>query len=157
MASRWITICLISFVIATVSNDARSSETAETYLFVQTARTAQFQDGVLKLDGIGPMTVFFSDRPERKVGYLTNAEFLDSWANAADSLASDPPNASLAFSDGQRRFVTVLELIEPKLDDSALSYRVKILEGDLPDDFAPVALFIDAGALLQLVAQGVQD
>jgi hypothetical protein len=37
----------------------------------------------------------------------------------------------------------VVELTNPAMNDKGMSYRVKILEGDLPASGGPSALFID--------------
>ena len=68
-------------------------------MFVQVARGAVSADGVLKLTGLAPTTLYFSDRPERVVGHMTTAQFVDQWAVGDNSFASDPPNAVLSFMD----------------------------------------------------------
>lgn len=148
---------LFATAVAISSTALRAEETERDYLFVQIANVGHFRDGVLTLGGIGPMTVYFSDRPERQTGSLTHAEFIDAWTDAADSFASDPPHASLVFRGGNRRFVSVMELSDPALIDGGIRYRVKLLKGDLPAEIGPASLFIDSGGLMQLVAYGAQD
>ncbi|MHC4067149.1 MAG: hypothetical protein ACYSUI_21970, partial [Planctomycetota bacterium] len=47
-------------------------ETGDTveYLFVQNAERASLAEGTLRLSGINPSTLYFSDRPERIVGHV---------------------------------------------------------------------------------------
>lgn len=103
-------------------------------LFVQTFGSASVvpqpnDDGAITLtreEGTG-QTVYFSDRPERLVGTLSNEQFLNS--QAFDP--SDPPNAALVtLSDGIER-VMLVELTEPELDPTtgAVTYTVRPLEG----------------------------
>ena len=66
-------------------------------MFVHVARGAQSAEGILTLTGVAPTTLYFSDRPERVAGHMTNAQFVDQWAVGDNSFASDPPNAVLSF------------------------------------------------------------
>ncbi len=109
------------------------------------------------MSGLGPTIVYFSDRPSRDVGFVTYPEFLGAWKRAANSFASDPPNASLTFRHNGKPVVVVLELMAPSLAGGALSYKVGFLKGTTPARSAPVSLFIDAGGLMQLVAYGAQN
>src|SRR5215475_7182299 len=45
---------------------------APEFMFVQTAKDIAYKDGVLTLHDVSPMTVFFSDRPQRIVGVVRN-------------------------------------------------------------------------------------
>src|SRR6187200_3315379 len=66
-------------------------------LFVQSAHGAEHVDGRLVLKSVTPSTIYFSDRPQRVVGHLGTAEFVEFWGEGEDSFAEDPPNAVLAF------------------------------------------------------------
>ena len=48
---------------------------ASEFLFVQTAKDIAYKDGVLTLQDVSPVTVFFSDRPQRIVGHVRNDLF----------------------------------------------------------------------------------
>ena len=54
-------------------------------------------DGVLTLSGVSPATLYFSDRPERVVGHMTNEQFVEGWSLGEDNFAADPPNAVLSL------------------------------------------------------------
>lgn len=151
-----VTVALAAGIVH--STQSASSEKAKpNYLFVQTAAAAHLDDDRLTLSGLGPVTVYFSERPERKVGYLTYAEFIDTWKRAADSFASNPPNASLTFRSSGKQQVVVVELTNASLADNELRYRVRLLKGTLPKRFGPTSMFIDGGGLMQLVAYGAQN
>lgn len=113
------------------------------FLFVQSAEGVSFADGRLTLKGVSPVTVLFSDRPERLAGHMKTASFVPFWGEGADSFKSDPPNATLSVLEGEAIENAVLELSEPKLAGRDLSYRVKVLEGTLPASAGAAALFID--------------
>ncbi len=114
-------------------------------LFVQTAHGAEHADGRLVLRNVAPSTLFFSDRPQRIVGHLSTEEFVESWGEGEDSFAADPPNAVLSFlAKGETEpWNTVIEISDPLIAGSDLSYAAKVLEGSLPTAAAGCTLFID--------------
>ena len=123
---------------------AEQLETEES-MFVQTAQGIDSDGKTLTLRGITPSTLYFSDRPERVVGHLTTADFVDLWAVGDNSFESDPPNAVLAFVEAGADAPTdaVIVIKNPTLEDGQLSYSVDVLEGTVPAKGGPVTLFID--------------
>ncbi|HEY7633771.1 MAG TPA: hypothetical protein VH817_23935 [Thermoleophilaceae bacterium] len=124
---------------------AEQLETEES-MFVQTAQGIDSAGGTLTLQGVTPSTLYFSDRPQRVVGHMATADFVDLWAIGDNSFESDPPNAVLSFlepgDDVPEDVVVVLK--EPNLDGAGdLSYSIEVLEGTLPAHSGPVTLFID--------------
>lgn len=119
------------------------AQTKPQFLFVQSAEGVSFADGRLTLKGVSPVTVLFSDRPERLAGHMKTASFVPFWGEGADSFKSDPPNATLSVLEGEAIENAVLELSEPRLAGRDLSYSVKVLEGTLPASAGAASLFID--------------
>ena len=124
---------------------AEQLETEES-MFVQTAQGIDSDGQTLTLRGITPSTLYFSDRPQRVVGHMSTADFVDLWATGDNSFETDPPNAVLAFlepaADAPDDAVVVLK--EPNLDGGGdLSYSIEVLEGTVPTHAGPVTLFID--------------
>ncbi len=124
---------------------AEQLETEES-MFVQTADGIDSDGQTLTLRGITPSTLYFSDRPQRVVGHMSTADFVDLWATGDNSFETDPPNAVLAFlepgADAPDDAVVVLK--EPNLAGAdALSYSIEVLEGAVPTHAGPVTLFID--------------
>jgi hypothetical protein len=115
------------------------------FLFVQTAKGMTFDNstGKLTLDGVAPITVFFSDRPERIAGNMQTTAFVPFWSKGKDSFLSDPPNADVSILEGDklRQFVAVLQ--DPVLQGDSLTYTVKVLRGAMPAKGADVSVFID--------------
>ena len=119
---------------------------AEQSMFVQTAQGIDGEPGTLTLRGITASTLYFSDRPQREVGHMSTADFVDLWASGDNSFESDPPNAVLAVlepgADVPDDVVVVLK--QPNLDEAGdLSYSIEVLEGTVPAHAGPVTLFID--------------
>jgi hypothetical protein len=118
---------------------------AEQSMFVQTAQGITSDGKTLTLTGVTPSTLYFSDRPQRVVGHMATADFVDLWGEGANSFKDDPPNAVLAFlqpgDDVPEDAVVVIR--DPRLDDGELSYAIESLDGTVPAQTGPVTLFID--------------
>jgi hypothetical protein len=116
------------------------------FLFVQTAQNVAFNNGVLTLQGVAPVTAFFSDRPDRIVGHVRNDLFLKQWSEGKNSFKDDPPNAVLSiFNQGARPSGAVVVLSNPRIAGSDLIYDARTLNGNLPATAAESTLFIDGG------------
>ena len=122
-----------------------AAEKSVEYLYVQTAHSISFKDDKLTLHGVGPTTLFFSDRPERIVGHGTTEELVGAWTDGPDSFAKDPPNATLSILevDGGEIEDIVMVLTNPQLKGSQLTYTIKVLDGKLPSHGGANSLFID--------------
>ena len=114
-------------------------------MFVQTAQGIERSGGTLTLRGITPSTLYFSDRPQRVVGHMTTADFVDLWGAGDNSFEADPPNAVLSFLEpgGEVPDDAVIVIKEPRLSDGELSYSIDVLEGAVPAQTGPATLFID--------------
>jgi hypothetical protein len=114
-------------------------------LFVQSAAWFTSMHGAITLHGLTASTVYFAERPRREIGHLPSRRFVDLWAADVNSFAVDPPNAVISFLDeedeGHGDAVVVLH--DPRLEGDELTYRVEVLEGRLPKESGPCALFID--------------
>jgi hypothetical protein len=121
---------------------AASAKTVE-YLYVQTAHAISYADGKLTLHGVGPTTLFFSDRPDRIAGHGTTEEMVKSWSQGDDSFAADPPNATLSILGDEEIEDVVVVLSEPVLSGSKLTYSVRVLDGEIPASGGAASLFID--------------
>jgi len=113
---------------------------AEESMFVQTAQRVTSEDGTLMLRGITPSTLYFSDRPQRVVGQMKTADFVELWGVGDNSFETDPPNAVLSFLEPG---AAVVVLKQPRLENSHLTYSIDVLEGTVPAEAGPVTLFID--------------
>jgi hypothetical protein len=117
----------------------------EQAMFVQTAQSIQSAGGALTLRGITPSTLYFSDRPQRVVGHMSTADFVDLWGAGENSFETDPPNAVLSFlesgADAPEDVTIVIK--EPQLTNGDLSYTIDVLDGAVPANAGPATLFID--------------
>ena len=112
---------------------------------MQTAKGMAFDadQNRLTLNGVSPVTLFFSDRPERIAGNMRTEAFVPFWSQGSDSFLSDPPNADLSIiEDGALRQVVVV-LRDPVIEGDDLHYTVQIVAGDMPVLGEDVSVFID--------------
>jgi len=118
---------------------------AEESMFVQAAEGIASDGSTLTLRGVTASTLYFSDRPQRVVGHMTTADFVDLWGVGENSFETDPPNAVLAFVEPGEAVPgdAVVVISAPRLGDAELSYAIKVLEGTVPATGGPVTLFID--------------
>lgn len=124
---------------------AQDSATAD-FLFVQTATGMAFDadQNQLTLNGVSPVTLFFSDRPERIAGNMKTADFVPFWSDGTDSFLSDPPNADISILEDGKLRQTVVVLRDPRLEGGSLVYTVEeIVSGVMPVLGQDVSVFID--------------
>jgi hypothetical protein len=139
------TSCLAALSLAlTLPIVATAQSKAPQVQFVQTASGVAFKDGVLTLKDSSPMTVFFSDRPERLTGQVRNDLFTKLWGEGKNSFKSDPPNAALAIYNPQGQPIqAIVTLSNPRLDGKNIQYDARVLKGNIPVAGAESTLFID--------------
>jgi hypothetical protein len=94
------------------------------------------------LKDVSPVTVFFSDRPERIAGNMPTSAFIPFWKDGKDSFLKDPPHANLSIF-GAGKVTVVVVLRDPVLTGEDLSHDIKILQGEPPPAAGPVSVFID--------------
>jgi hypothetical protein len=142
-----ITAILVMMLMAQVgflpqASRAQQEQTVE-MLFVQSAKDVAFEDGRMTLKGISPVTVMFSDRPQRIAGHLATEEMIPLWDEGKDSFLKDPPNATLSIFTEGKLVEVVVELRNPQLKGDDFSYDVHVLEGTPPSKGGLCSLFID--------------
>ncbi len=115
------------------------------FLFVQSSKGLTFDkaSSKLTLTGVSPVTVFFTDRPERIAGNMNTVSFIPFWSEGKDSFKSNPPNADVSLLEGGKLTQIVVELQDPVLAGDDLAYTVKVLQGEMPAKAANVSVFID--------------
>ena len=75
-------------------------------LFVQNASNVVIDTNgrTLTLKGVGPTTLYFSDRPVRLAGHFrTKKDYLPLWTDGKDSFLKDPPNATLSVFEKDQK------------------------------------------------------
>lgn len=140
VAALALTFVFLGILVANSAEEKKAD-----FLFVQTAKSMAFdpETNKLTLENVSPVTLFFTDRPERVAGNMNTTRFIPFWSEGEDSFKSDPPNADISIVDGETLKQTVVELESPSLDGDTLTYTVKVIKGEMPKAGTDVAVFID--------------
>ena len=114
------------------------------WLFIQTAQQVQFDGKTLTLKNVSPSVVMFTDRPARMAKSISTAAFVHNWGRGGNnSFKAKPPNAGLtSLVDGKLQTATV-ELSQPHLDGTTLTYQARVLKGAPPPTGAETSIFFD--------------
>lgn len=137
-----LSIVCASAVAGPVMAQDPASDT-ESFLFLEKADRAVASGGRIAFRGIDGSMVMFSDRPFRNVRTIRIEDFIDAWNEGADDVKQDPPNVAITGLDGGRQVGVVAVLSEPILSDTELSFSIRTLAGDLPDELSDVSVVID--------------
>lgn len=130
-------------LLSTIAQAAEEKGKTVQMLFVQNAKGVTFDKGKLTLKGVSPVTVMFSDRPQRIAGHMATEEMIPLWKEGKDSFFKDPPNAALSiFGDGKLTEV-IVELRNPQLKGDDFTYDVRVIKGEMPAKGGLCSLFID--------------
>jgi hypothetical protein len=133
--------------LTTLLSPAHAADEKVQLMFVQSAEGLKADDKTLRLVNVSPQTIWFTDRPVRKAGHVTMANYMKEWTAAAgkDNFSKDPPNATLSvYEPGQgENTLTVVEIFDPVIQGKDLLYRYKLIEGKVPRSGGATSLFID--------------
>jgi hypothetical protein len=119
-------------VTAQATPTADEDEATGSDLFVQTFRAGTLTPDpdasgtyTLSLEGSLGQTVYFSDRPARRVGVIPTPVLLEQLGFTP----ADPPNAALVAQTAVGEDILVVELMNPRYDEAAetLAYDVRLL------------------------------
>lgn len=140
-------ILLFSTVIVSAKTVIDDSEN-QTYLFTLAGKSGTFADNVLTLND-APLVIYFADRPVRKAGHLTLEQFANLWDSGENAFEKDPPSGQLSISEesdkdesGIGHAVVILE--KPKVKGDSISFKVSIIDGDIPATFEKATVYIDS-------------
>ena len=146
-AKKISSLLLISFFCFTITSVAEKKEIKDVeILFVQNSEDVSFSKdtpATVTLKNASPNTIFFSDRPARVAGQISNEGFLKIWNEQAGSFKKDPPNASISVVNGKDISDVIVELSNPRIDGRDITYDINIIKGEIPKNGGVTALFID--------------
>ena len=127
------------------ANPVINDKDAPKFLYTLSASSGKMEGDRVILENV-PLVVYFSDRPARISGQLSIQVFAQGWDQGSDSFRADPPNATLSIltDDGVQN--AVIEISEPdvKVKDGSISFKVRVLDGEVPKSFGKATLFIDS-------------
>lgn len=128
--------------------------TAKTaYLFVLSAKTGDIKKAAngytLTLNNVDPHVLWFTDRPNRKAGFVSTDKFISHWAK---SFKSSSPNAAMvhvglsAQVNGKTQPMA-MELTMPQFSHGSLTFEIQSLPGDevIAGQITAPRIFVDYG------------
>ena len=172
--SAWLVVVVVAvvfglggFAVGKVASDpgnGAEGQQASNWLFSQTADRGTISpngDGTwtLTLTGVDPAVLGFTDRPLREAQIGRVERLVEAWpVMFADA---DPNGVVVAHNDAGETNSAVVQLMDPILDGSTMTYTVKVLtneggpaEPGVTYDFGQVSVFIDDLAVVAWVCIG---
>ncbi len=132
-----LTVCALFSVAENVIDDLKNRE----YLFILTADTGIFKDGKLTLKGT-PIVAFYALGVKEDDGHFFSEEFVNMWDTKAVILKADPPNGTINILDEKGSYSAVMEFSEPEATVNTVTFKARVLEGDIPASFNSTSLFL---------------
>ena len=135
--------------VAAFSTMGMAAADSPQLMFVQSADDLKVDaaKSTFRLVKVNQQTMYFSDRPKRIVGHIKMADYLKEWTAKAgkDNFGADAPNATLSvYEPGKaENTIVVVKITKPVVEDADLVYTYKVLNGTMPANGGPTALFID--------------
>ena len=139
-------LALIAALLFTSSAFAEEAKPAE-WLFVHTSPTAEMTSDTTLVMPVTREIFAFTDRPNRKHGYLTAHAFVSLWDKGeGDTFKADPPNAVLTWVDGDNVHEAEVVITDASVlaYGKAISFEIKLEAGEaLSGQMQRPSLFID--------------
>jgi len=135
-------IASVSAARADPSTPANGSN-GDQYVFSMSAASGTYSADTLTLKTV-PLVVYFTERPQRTSGHMDLQAFLDLWGKGVDNFKQDPPNAELSIFRSGGDAHSILIISSPTVEGENISFKVVLLDENIPEDFNNSTLFIDA-------------
>ena len=141
----FMTIMFSMGVVFAQANPVINEADAPKFLYTMSAKSGMFENGRLTLKDV-PLVVYFADRPARISGMLSIQVFAQGWDQGTDSFQADPPNGTLSIlgKDGVHNIVVELSDPDVKVKEGTISFKIRVLQGELPNSFKHSTLFVDS-------------
>jgi len=140
---RLIVLALLAgLCLAGCRSEETSNQSAE-WLTVLQGRVAAVDEELIAIYS-SPTVVAFTDRPERRVGYMSLEDYVDHLWGEGSSFVQDPPNAALAVQSGSADSYSVLTITNIERRGGMLFLSYNVLEGVAPPEGAHIVATIDS-------------
>ncbi len=135
-----LTIAIFSFLVLPAQAE-HVVDDSYSYQFVLSGDTGSLKDGKITLNGV-PVVTFYSLGAERGDGHFFVKSFVEVWNNNARIFEKDPPNGTLSVLSDKGSSGAVVELSEPSATLNSITFKARVLEGGLPQEFGSSTLFL---------------
>ena len=126
---------------------AQAQDSSFQFLYGINGTSGSYENSRLVINGVSDKATYFTDRPGRKAGTVNSEEFVTYWQkmDSASGMANDPPNAILTISPPEGNPASaVVELLQTDFSNGTATFKVNLLEGEIPPSFGHSSLVIDA-------------
>jgi len=140
----WI-FCLILFLVPLPVSAVDVADDPETvpYLFTLAGMSGTLEGDQLTLNDV-PLVVYFADRPARKAGSMSLQRFIKMWDRGENNFKQGPPSAELDIYEKSGDKQTILILEKPEVRGNKIAFKVKAIDGTVPDSFGHATIFMDS-------------
>ncbi|MCH9644503.1 MAG: hypothetical protein K0U29_05385 [Gammaproteobacteria bacterium] len=158
--------CLIGLGLMVNAQATPKAKKKVSALLVLSAKKGVLQKSAkgrtLTLTDIDPHVLWFTDRPNRKAGFVPTQKFIASWAK---SFKGDPPNAGLVHADmsytrGGNQAPLAIELKNAKMKNGVMTFDVTNInqyQGKSTMLYNRVVLFIDNVGMSRISLRGIAE
>ena len=130
--------CPLKPIAARAQDTQMPQDDEPSVLFVQSGEGLEVTEETITLVEPSPEITWVKDRPERRVGQMSNQEFASLWDEYR--FTDDPPNAVVNV-DGRHPVIVVLRDIT--VGANTITYDYELLSGHLPSESSPTMIVID--------------
>ena len=134
---------ILPLLLVIILSNCSFFKKTDQFLFVQKAKSGNYDGKVLTLKNPAQNTVLFSNRPQRIVRTIDNLEFLRIWKDGRNSFKKDHPNSAISYVESNGKIsLAIVENYDFKISKNYLSYKVKILSGTLPKNLKDITILL---------------
>ena len=145
-------LLFVATILISCGDSPQGNREDEGLLYVQNARSLTLTSSSMTLEGLYQHTTWFTDRPVRRAGKISNQIFFDVWNLGDDSFAEINPNAALVCMKDSEVIEHVVTLSRPaySAENDVVTYDIQYIDSTGPAAtqtcMSEVSLFIDETA-----------
>lgn len=144
MRLSWIVPVFVGVALWSCNDNAEvAGDHRDDALFVQNAQSGSFNGKEITLEGVSP-TIFFSQKPDKVAGSVSLDQFKTLWIDGQDTVA-DTTKGTLKIQTPQGEKHVTVELMNPQVSGGRITYKARVVLGNIPRTFGSSTLFIDFG------------
>ena len=144
-ALKILSLVLFTLLLVTCNTDDDVQPQTEQWLYAHTASQGIANSSTTFVMPVTDDIFGFTDRPYRKIKYISGDEFASSWNDYddANSFKLDPPNAVLTYLDGEETKELEVVITDATFDNSNITYTIDNTSLTNNETFDDASLFVD--------------
>ncbi|MAZ93997.1 MAG: hypothetical protein CMF58_06205, partial [Lentimicrobiaceae bacterium] len=144
-ALKILSLVLFTLLMVTCNTDDDVQPQTEQWLYAHTASQGIANSSTTFVMPVTDDIFGFTDRPYRKIKYISGDEFASYWNDYddANSFKLDPPNAVLTYLDGEETKELEVVITDATFDNSNITYTIDNTSLTNNETFDDASLFVD--------------